>query len=797
MKLTWDLWKKIRRWRPGHDDPQTRHVEKALRKEVREQLPIGEDWFVLSSLPSHDGKNGASSTPVPRMTEHPVADVPDAFKGSQGNETSPKDNAPVITDESTRDEPTPRPNGLRHDTREPEANISSPIHASPMNYNRPKRRDSPTFIRNYSPDGRSQISENLFERPDNPKFIPVGQDHLSSFYDDVYPSDSIFQNPANSESLFDAEDHAESTVSRPYYSKPGLDLQKHPEPVQEEQNHSQSISYRQLHTTLNLTGPHSSKIYSERPYIESATSEVQGLSESTTQKPDQPEITANHRDFEEPILEGRDDPRQNRASQDPEKYGDEGQGLSTSVEIRLDPPEKIPQGVNQPEPESAGQDEENFISDKQSRSESIRSEKRLMVKDQQRRLRREAKLHNLLSRSLQTRARAYEKRSQLRQSRVEISNADEAFMKLIRERRFQGNEDDATLQANFEKLQDTRNKYGPLEEAYNAIEEQLNREEYETRELEDKILKSEIPASELDIDSRSNSPSEDDSESPQFIKEVYHPLFEAYLSRLGDADLCREAIAELMMEQDSLLQTQEVRRRVGLELSPDDQVTLQNFPAAEAKLLSELTRTEADVEYLRLECAKEGLFGENEMENGDGGEDEAEVEEIDLLRPSIGSVEPIKPKYDKYSILLGKPEVKEDENKSKVLLTDFKQGDVGDRITCWLLHKLRSSGMEVELLARLADGVDRSGVTEKWQEEVLEFWFFDSANLPASAYEVEPTTHTAFPPSPLTETKKFSDHFSDSQLIQLAVRSSALSRKFEFGMLLKLTRMKGKSAMTI
>ena len=320
-------------------------------------------------------------------------------------------------------------------------------------------------------------------------------------------------------------------------------------------------------------------------------------------------------------------------------------------------------------------------------------------------------------------------------------------MKLIRERRVLDNQDDLALEASFKKLQDARNDYGPLEEAYNALEEQLNREEYEAKELKEKMLRFEASAPDFEIDSRSSRSSED-SETSEIVREPGHPLYEEYMSRLGDADLCREALSDLMIEHENLLHAQEVRRRVGRELLLDDQMTLENFPSAEAKLLDNLRRIEADVEHLKLECIREGLFGEN------GDEDEGQ--EIDILQPSIGSVDPEQAEYDKYPLLLEKPEEKEDENKSKVLLTDFKEGDVGDRITCWLLHKLRSSGLEVELLARITDELDRSTNTEKWQEEVLEFWFFDSANLPPEAYEVDPTL-TDFSPSPMTDLNKGPD----------------------------------------
>jgi len=60
-----------------------------------------------------------------------------------------------------------------------------------------------------------------------------------------------------------------------------------------------------------------------------------------------------------------------------------------------------------------------------------------------------------------------------------------------------------------------------------------------------------------------------------------------------------------------------------------------------------------------------------------------------------------------------------------------------------------SSSIEVELLARFSrasspDGNENdpwppSDTSERWQEEVLYFWFIDDANLPPSAYEATAT----------------------------------------------------------
>lgn len=121
-------------------------------------------------------------------------------------------------------------------------------------------------------------------------------------------------------------------------------------------------------------------------------------------------------------------------------------------------------------------------------------------------------------------------------------------------------------------------------------------------------------------------------------------------------------------------------------------------------------------------------------------EDISSDEEINI--DDYGMIDPEQAMYKQYSLLQEQPEEVNDEMRSKSLLSQFREGDTGDRITRWLLHKLRSSGLEVGLLERFSDALGSKTDTENWQEEVLNFWFIDSANLPPSAYEFEPTLTT-------------------------------------------------------
>jgi hypothetical protein len=241
-------------------------------------------------------------------------------------------------------------------------------------------------------------------------------------------------------------------------------------------------------------------------------------------------------------------------------------------------------------------------------------------------------------------------------------------MKLIRERRTQDNHSDSELEACFKKLQAARDEYGPLEEEYDALEDDLDRDEYEVTELEEQVLKHEqsIPGSrDSDIDSLWGSSNAGISETPEAIKEEPHPIYEEYMSRLGDADLCREEHSDLVHEYDRLLEAQ-------------------------------LKHIETDVERLRLECIREGILDEGGGGDSDERISERQVEdegddETNILATANGEVDPGQAEYNTYPVLLPEPSEIEEEKKTQSLISEFRTGDTGNRITRWMLHKLKSS----------------------------------------------------------------------------------------------------------
>lgn len=358
-----------------------------------------------------------------------------------------------------------------------------------------------------------------------------------------------------------------------------------------------------------------------------------------------------------------------------------------------------------------------------------------------RRKRKEASLHSLLWRSLKTRASYAQKRSELRESRLVMSTAEERFMKFLREMHIQNPNayGQDQFEEHFKALQDARNAYGPMEESVDAAENQLDKEEYEITQLQEQLSVQTSPPPTSDVNSLSSG---DTNSVPSSPERPHDPLYDDYLSRLGDVDLLREEYSELVFEHDGLQELQKRNEKFGLELLPENQTILAEFHTRQRELLEQIRIVERDVERLRILCVQQGLLddGVSEEDAYEGGaetEDEhlsEEHEDTDILKDLGEQVN----EYSRFSLLLDRPCHHEDEEESKALLTGFKDKDPGDRITRWLLHKVRSSCSEVELLHRLQKEELNlsSDNTEKWQADVLDSWFSDPMNLPPSKFTV-------------------------------------------------------------
>lgn len=455
---------------------------------------------------------------------------------------------------------------------------------------------------------------------------------------------------------------------------------------------------------------------------------------------------------------------------------------------------------------------------------------------------KEAKLERLFWQVLTSRAAVAEKRRELRAARLAMEQVDEGLMKLIREKRTQQcnstYENFLELESHYRRLQDARDKYGSLEESYDTMEERLDEDEYKITKLAEEL--------QGDDDESTTHPEQDESEilsrasddersgDSRAVEEQEHPLYNEYLSMLGDADLVREDIAELRFEFRKLQEAQLLRHKVHSSLSKNGQAIKDNFFTKEAALLEKLNDIELNVERLENDCKQAGLLNKENEETetsagkeynnkntnksvwadlngltdpkgGDGQfnvvSDQSGEGEVDEKINILEELTTTTADRERYSLLLGQPAEEKIERDIKSLISDFNPQDPGDRIARWILHRLRSSYSEVELLERISvqHGLDPPANMGKWQEDVLEFWFLDSTFMPPSAYQVQHTpTGLDIPSSPFAD-RENQALFNSGQahLIQLVIRSSSIFDKLEFALILRLTIPKGEVAKSV
>jgi hypothetical protein len=406
-------------------------------------------------------------------------------------------------------------------------------------------------------------------------------------------------------------------------------------------------------------------------------------------------------------------------------------------------------------------------------------------KDRDRRLHhlevKREKLRALYPQTLENRALVAERRSELAELRLVISSADDRFMKFVREQLANASllDNNAQLEELSQELQTARDKYGVLEDEYNALENRLNRQEYHLNQLQEYVFKHSstlqngAPCDTDDVDSLSES----DGAEEGVFEVSFHSLEDEFLSRFGDADLCKEARDQLVYERNRLLKIKEQRLRVGNSLSPEDEAILEDFPSKEEKILAELAIIEEDVDRLRDACIEQGLL--------QGWEDET-----DILESSDGSVDIEQAEYNKFPLLLHRP--RDDEKKFQSLISDFEEDNPGNRITRWLLHKLKSSCSEVEFYARVSSDMGSRSDNMIWQEDVLRHWYRDSANKPPSAFAVDHTM-TIIAPSPRSDNRTALQKSVHSLPIQLLQNRSNLYEPPGTGESKRATRQSARS----
>jgi hypothetical protein len=305
-------------------------------------------------------------------------------------------------------------------------------------------------------------------------------------------------------------------------------------------------------------------------------------------------------------------------------------------------------------------------------------------------------------------------------------------------------------QKNLDELkqdcQDARDAYGPLEDDCNRLEDQLSEQEFRLTRLEREFYSTRQEPSAPLVDppvyplfQRTASPSPSYHED-EIEESEYHPLVTKYLSRMGDLDLLLERRVELVEEKEALEEKKESRLRFGLTLDPDDLDWLETSQSVEEDLIEKIKQMEKELEDMKRTCIDQGLVDE------DGEPTSFQNRELVSFK---GEVDPQdhKSEYVKYPLLLPPPGRKIQELEGYEPRPDNASDPITIRINVneWMLHRLRSSPLDVNLLARTFEG-KHGQIIDDWQIAVLSLWYRDGTVESEAGFAVYPSSVTAISP---------------------------------------------------
>jgi hypothetical protein len=363
----------------------------------------------------------------------------------------------------------------------------------------------------------------------------------------------------------------------------------------------------------------------------------------------------------------------------------------------------------------------------------------------------EIQLYNLLQRIRRLRETIWGLRSKVQEQRVILRSkqyakaaADDQYMQLARLKESRADQESIlvssegrTLQELFQDCEKARAEYGPLEDDCNALEDQLGSQEYELTRLEENFVR--IYNLAVPQESQPSSPEnarEGQSErSSTDVYQNYHPFVAEYLSKLGDVDIFRERLERHQEEKAALEADKETRQRVNRSLTAEDEAWLGHTEELENDILKDLLQAEADAEELKKKCLSAGLLDESgEPKDFQTQEQEAFAGDADV------DAKGQKSEYLKFPKLLPQPGTKDMKFKASAPRPEEQSESAGDHINQWLLHSLRSSPLDVNLLARTFEAEVGNFEAQKWESDVRHHWYRDGAIKDASGYRVDSVT---------------------------------------------------------
>jgi hypothetical protein len=324
------------------------------------------------------------------------------------------------------------------------------------------------------------------------------------------------------------------------------------------------------------------------------------------------------------------------------------------------------------------------------------------------------------------RSRMHEQRTTLREKRQAASVADNRYFQYVRARDLgmtYGNQDiskqQKTVAELFQECEALRDECGPLEDELLRLEDHVGNRELELQRLEELFYQqSDEPPGGRTPDAAPSPHSRNPSNySESELSQQLHPMVSEYLSKIGDIEILEERYDWHEEEKSTLEQEKATRQRVNLLLAERDQEWLDNYPNTIDLLLKQLEEAKEEARQMRAQCYARGLVDE------EGNPTDFETQERQNFIEDVDAGSETS-EYVKFPLLMHNPATQRIELKDSCLnLTEDPVEDAENRVDQWLFHQLRSSALDVNLLARIYQSMYGTIDGEKWQHDVIAFWF--------------------------------------------------------------------------
>jgi hypothetical protein len=334
------------------------------------------------------------------------------------------------------------------------------------------------------------------------------------------------------------------------------------------------------------------------------------------------------------------------------------------------------------------------------------------------------------------RSRMHEMRRVVKEKQQAKSVADNKYFQYMRLRGLgmsPGDKDiseQKTMEELFQSCEKARDEYGPLEDDCTLLENHIGSQELELQRLEEKFYERpfEPPPSQTEgLGSPQPSPTVS-LYSGSDASQEFHPLVTKYLSRVGDVEILKERLDEHLEERYILEDEKAVRQGLGYDLAEPAQKWLDNYSITETLLMNQLEEAELEAANLRQNCFSRGLVDQ------EGNPTDLESQEQRYFADDVGP-EKERSEYVKYPILIPRPGSRL-QLKYPVSDSEASPDDSGNLVSHWLLQQLRSSPLDVNLLARISESLFDYINREKWQFDVMKYWYKDSTKTGESQHPI-------------------------------------------------------------